>query len=107
MRSSRVLTGAALSIAALGLSASSAFAGNFGKIEVTPNPVKAGNSVNLNSSDCGKNGSATVDASTLAPARSPCPRRARRTRKTYRLPAGAGRHEGGQLRHRRQVLQRP
>ncbi|MFH8591932.1 hypothetical protein [Streptomyces rimosus] len=65
MRSTRVLTGAALSIAALGLSASSAFAGDFGKIEVTPNPVKAGNSVNLNSSDCGKNGSATVDASTL------------------------------------------
>lgn len=65
MRSTRVLTGAALSVAALGLSTSAAFAGDFGKIEVTPNPVQAGKTVNLNSSDCGKNGSATVDASTL------------------------------------------
>ncbi|MFD7667243.1 hypothetical protein [Streptomyces sp. NPDC059788] len=65
MRSTRVLTGAALSVAALGLTACPVFAGDFGKIEISPNPVQAGKSVNLNSSDCGKNGSASVDASTL------------------------------------------
>ncbi|OKI08246.1 hypothetical protein A6A06_33795 [Streptomyces sp. CB02923] len=64
MRSTRVLTGAALSVAALGLSTCAAFAAT-GSIEVTPNPVQAGKTVNLNSSACGKNGSATVDASTL------------------------------------------
>ncbi|GCD38585.1 hypothetical protein OEIGOIKO_06401 [Streptomyces chrestomyceticus JCM 4735] len=68
MRSTRVLTGAALSVAALGLSTCAAFAAT-GSIEVTPNPVKAGNTVNLNSSACGKNGSATVDASTLGAGR--------------------------------------
>ncbi|UNO42744.1 hypothetical protein [Streptomyces sp. MST-110588] len=65
MRSTRVLTGAALTVAALGLSATAAFAGDFGTIEVSPNPVKAGGTVNLTSSACGKHGSATVDASTL------------------------------------------
>ncbi|MEV5594431.1 hypothetical protein [Streptomyces sp. NPDC052496] len=64
MRSTRVLTGAALSVAALGLSTSAAFAAT-GNLEVTPNPVQAGKTVNLNSSACGKDGSATVDASTL------------------------------------------
>ncbi|MEV0372726.1 hypothetical protein AB0I10_23345 [Streptomyces sp. NPDC050636] len=65
MRPSRVLTGAALSAAALGLSTTAAFAGDFGTIEVSPGTAKAGFTVNLTSSACGRHGSARVDASSL------------------------------------------
>ncbi|TJZ51140.1 hypothetical protein FCH28_21850 [Streptomyces piniterrae] len=64
MRSSRVLTGAALSVAALGLSTTAAFAGDFGTIEVSPGTARAGSTVSLTSSAC-RHGTARVDASSL------------------------------------------
>ncbi|UQA96144.1 hypothetical protein [Streptomyces halobius] len=65
MRSSRVLTGAALSVAALSLSTTAASAGDFGTIEASPGAATAGSTVSLTSNACGKNGSARVDASAL------------------------------------------
>ncbi|MGK5549823.1 hypothetical protein ACSNOH_34650 [Streptomyces sp. URMC 127] len=65
MRNSRVLTGTALSIAALGLGSAPALAGDFGKLEVSPNPVKPGAEVTVNTTACGANGSGTGDASAV------------------------------------------
>ncbi|MEV5377061.1 hypothetical protein B7P34_34305 [Streptosporangium nondiastaticum] len=65
MRNSRVLTGTALSIAALGLASAPALAGDFGKLEVSPNPVKPGAEVTVNTTACGANGSGTGDASAV------------------------------------------
>ncbi|GGU90995.1 hypothetical protein GCM10010211_67040 [Streptomyces albospinus] len=65
MRSTRLLTGAALSAAALGLSTAAAYAGDFGSIEVSPGMTKAGSTVSLSTKDCGSSNSANVDAGTL------------------------------------------
>ncbi|QLE72485.1 hypothetical protein FGW37_13540 [Streptomyces rectiverticillatus] len=65
MRNSRVLTGTALSIAALGLASAPALAGDFGKLEVGPNPAKPGAEVTVNTTACGANGSGTGDASAV------------------------------------------
>ncbi|MEU8546588.1 hypothetical protein [Streptomyces roseoverticillatus] len=65
MRNSRVLTGTALSIAALGLASAPALAGDFGKLEVSPNPVKPGAEVTVNTTACGANGSGAGDASAV------------------------------------------
>ncbi|QHC21794.1 hypothetical protein [Streptomyces sp. GS7] len=65
MRPTRLLTGAALSAAALGLSTAAAYAGDFGAIEVSPGTAKAGSTVSLSTKDCGSSQSANVDAGTL------------------------------------------
>ncbi|MFC5149405.1 hypothetical protein [Streptomyces aureoversilis] len=65
MRNSRVLTGTALSIAALGLASAPALAADFGKLEVGPNPAKPGTEVTVNTTACGANGSGTGDASAV------------------------------------------
>ncbi|WP_043263819.1 hypothetical protein [Streptomyces sp. CT34] len=65
MRSTRLLTGAALSAAALGLSTAAAYAGDFGAIEVSPGTAKAGSTVSLSTKDCGSSQSANVDAGAL------------------------------------------
>ncbi|MFF4953739.1 hypothetical protein ACWC2K_37385 [Streptomyces chattanoogensis] len=65
LRPPRLLTGAALSAAALGLAATAAYAGDFGEVEASPYPARAGSSVSLATRDCGPSRSATVDASTL------------------------------------------
>ncbi|MFH8569853.1 hypothetical protein [Streptomyces sp. NPDC017993] len=65
MRSTRLLTGAGLSLAALGLSATAAYAGDFGVIEVSPNPARPGSTISLAVTGCGNSRSATVDTSTL------------------------------------------
>lgn len=65
MRNSRVLTGTALSIAALGLASAPALAADFGKLEVGPNPAKPGAEVTVNTTACGANGSGTGDASAV------------------------------------------
>ncbi|MET9418397.1 hypothetical protein ABZY03_30245 [Streptomyces klenkii] len=65
MRNSRVLTGTALSIVALGLASAPALAGDFGKLEVSPNPVKPGAEVTVDTTACGSNGSGAGDASAV------------------------------------------
>ncbi|MFJ8677080.1 hypothetical protein [Streptomyces sp. NPDC093589] len=65
MRSTRLLTGAALSAAALGLSTSAAFAGDFGAVEASPSPARPGSTASLSTTDCGSSHSASVDAGTL------------------------------------------
>ncbi|MFF7730594.1 hypothetical protein [Streptomyces sp. NPDC008001] len=65
MRNSRVLTGTALSIAALGLASAPALAGDLNKLDVAPNPVKPGAEVTVNTTACGANGSGTGDASAV------------------------------------------
>ncbi|MFC5721725.1 hypothetical protein ACFP1Z_16250 [Streptomyces gamaensis] len=65
MRNSRVLTGAAMTIAALGLASAPAFAGDYGKLDVSPSPAKAGAEVTVYSTACGANGSAQGDASAV------------------------------------------
>ncbi|WP_275465205.1 hypothetical protein [Streptomyces noursei] len=65
MRSTRLLTGAALSVATLGLAATAAHAGDFGTIEVSPGMAKAGSTVSLSTMGCGSSRSASVDAAAL------------------------------------------
>ncbi|MCF6524818.1 hypothetical protein [Streptomyces sp. JJ36] len=62
----RLLTGAALSVAATGLATTSAAAGDFGNIRVAPDPAPPGSTVRLSTNACGDDGAtATVDASSL------------------------------------------
>ncbi|MFI9049922.1 hypothetical protein [Streptomyces sp. NPDC053427] len=65
LRSPRPLTGAALCAAALALAAPAASAGDFGEVEASPQPARAGSSVSLTTRDCGHSRSATVDAGAL------------------------------------------
>ncbi|UQI43206.1 hypothetical protein M1P56_01800 [Streptomyces sp. HU2014] len=65
MRTARVLTGTAMTIAALGLAGSPSLAATFGKLEVTPNPAQPGTMVTVNTTACGSNGSGTGDASAV------------------------------------------
>ncbi|MEU7641538.1 MULTISPECIES: hypothetical protein [unclassified Streptomyces] len=65
MRSTRLLTGTALSAATLGLAATAAYAGDFGTIEVSPGMAKAGSTVSLSTTGCGSSRSASVDAAAL------------------------------------------
>ncbi|MER6052983.1 hypothetical protein ACH4VR_18710 [Streptomyces sp. NPDC020883] len=65
MRSTRLLTGAALPAAALGLAATAAYAGDFGTIEVSPGTATAGSTVSLSTTGCGASRSASVDAAAL------------------------------------------
>ncbi|KIZ17969.1 hypothetical protein [Streptomyces natalensis] len=61
----RLVTGAALSAAAFGLAAPAVSAGDFGEVEATPQPARAGARVSLATRDCGRSRSATIDASAL------------------------------------------
>ncbi|MCK7621950.1 hypothetical protein MUU72_02215 [Streptomyces sp. RS10V-4] len=65
MRSTRLLTGAVLSTAALGLSATAAYAGDFGSIEVSPGTAAPGSTVSLSTTGCGFGRTASVDTGTL------------------------------------------
>ncbi|KUL43071.1 hypothetical protein ADL22_13385 [Streptomyces sp. NRRL F-4489] len=65
MRSTRLLTGAVLSAAALGLSAPAAYAGDFGAIDVSPATAAPGSTVTLSTTGCGTGRTASVDAGTL------------------------------------------
>ncbi|GAA0340244.1 hypothetical protein [Streptomyces blastmyceticus] len=65
MRTARVLTGAALTIVALGPTGAPALAGDFGKLEVSPSPAQPGTLVTVNTTACGSNGSGTGDASAV------------------------------------------
>ncbi|ARF54748.1 hypothetical protein [Streptomyces gilvosporeus] len=61
----RLVTGAALSAAVFGLAAPAVSAGDFGEVEATPQPARAGARVSLATRDCGRSRSATIDASAL------------------------------------------
>ncbi|MFF4605644.1 hypothetical protein ACFY12_23255 [Streptomyces sp. NPDC001339] len=70
MRTPRLLTrtalsGAALSAVALGLTTTTAFAGDFGEIGSSPDPARPGTTVSLSTTDCGNSRSASIDASTV------------------------------------------
>ncbi|AJC59199.1 hypothetical protein [Streptomyces sp. 769] len=65
MGSTRLLTGAVLSAATLGLAATAAYAGDFGTIEVSPGTAAAGSTVSLSTTGCGASRSASVDATAL------------------------------------------
>ncbi|MFI1179978.1 hypothetical protein ACH4UT_10520 [Streptomyces sp. NPDC020799] len=65
MRTARVLTGAALTMTALGLAGGPALAGDFGKLEVSPSPAQPGSMVTVNTTACGPDGSGTGDASAV------------------------------------------
>ncbi|MFJ9852086.1 hypothetical protein [Streptomyces sp. NPDC101150] len=65
LRPARPRTAAALGAAAFVLAAPAAFAGDFGEVQASPQPARAGSSVSLTTRDCGHSRSATVDAGTL------------------------------------------
>ncbi|MEU5049579.1 hypothetical protein [Streptomyces sp. NPDC021096] len=65
MRTARVLTGAALTIAALGLPYVPALADSFGKLEISPSTVRPGATVTVSTSACGADGRGTGDASAV------------------------------------------
>ncbi|MEU4210173.1 hypothetical protein AB0F13_09285 [Streptomyces sp. NPDC026206] len=65
MRTARVLTGAALAIAALGLAYVPALADSFGKLEISPSTVRPGDMVTVNTTACGSGGRGTGDASAV------------------------------------------
>ncbi|MEU7134664.1 hypothetical protein [Streptomyces sp. NPDC046261] len=65
MRTARVLTGAALTIAALGLPYVPALADTFGKLEVSPSTVRPGAVVTVSTTACGPDGRGTGDASAV------------------------------------------
>lgn len=65
MRPTRLVTGAALGVAALGLAAPVAYAGDFGAIEVSPHPVGPGGTAALSTTGCERGTSAEVDAGAL------------------------------------------
>ncbi|GAU68425.1 putative hypothetical protein [Streptomyces sp. NBRC 110611] len=74
MRSPRLLTGAArsaalagtaLSAVVLGLTTTTASAGDFGDIGTSPDPARPGATVSLSTTDCGNSRSASIDASTV------------------------------------------
>ncbi|MEV8478101.1 hypothetical protein [Streptomyces sp. NPDC051173] len=65
MRTARMLTGAALTMTALGLAGAPALAGDFGKLEVSPSPAQPGAMVTVNTTACGPDGSGTGDASAV------------------------------------------
>ncbi|GHF09821.1 MULTISPECIES: hypothetical protein [Streptomyces] len=63
MRTARVLAGTAGT--ALAITALPAFAGDFGKLEVTPGTVQPGAEVTVNTTACGSKGQGTGDASAV------------------------------------------
>ncbi|MEU7166846.1 hypothetical protein AB0A70_19755 [Streptomyces morookaense] len=63
MRTARVLAGTAGT--ALAITALPAFAGDFGKLEVTPGTVQPGAEVTVNTTACGSKGHGTGDASAV------------------------------------------
>ncbi|MCA6093858.1 hypothetical protein LE181_17040 [Streptomyces sp. SCA3-4] len=65
MRTARVLTGAVLAIAALGLPYAPALADSFGKLELSPSSVRPGATVTVNTTACGADGHGTGDASAV------------------------------------------
>ncbi|MEU9481712.1 hypothetical protein [Streptomyces sp. NPDC048191] len=66
MRTARLFPAAAAAATALlAIPNTTAYAGDFGLLEVTPNPAYPGSTVNLNSSECGSNSSAIVYAQVL------------------------------------------
>lgn len=64
MRTSHLFAAAAAA-ALLALPGTPAGAGDFGLLQVTPNPAYPGSTVNLNSSECGRDSSAVVYAQVL------------------------------------------
>lgn len=85
MCSPRLLTGAALSVAALGLTSTTAFAGDFGAVRISPDQARPGTTVSLSTMDCGKSRSASIDASTLGAGNITFTRGSDRGRLTARL----------------------
>lgn len=65
MRTARVLTGAALVIAALGPPVAPAFAGDFEKLEIEPGNAQPGAMVTVSTAACGKSGVGNGDASAV------------------------------------------
>ncbi|MEU1310248.1 hypothetical protein ABZ419_15310 [Streptomyces cinnamoneus] len=65
MRTARVLTGAVLAIAALGLPYAPALADSFGKLDMSPSSVRPGATVTVNTTACGSDGHGTGDASAV------------------------------------------
>ncbi|MBT2382148.1 hypothetical protein [Streptomyces sp. ISL-11] len=65
MRTARVLTGTALTIAALGLASGPALAVDVEKLEVTPDSAQPGTMVTVNTTTCGAGGAAMGDASAV------------------------------------------
>ncbi|MFI1797846.1 hypothetical protein ACH427_10865 [Streptomyces sp. NPDC020379] len=65
MRTARMLTGAALTMTALGLAGAPALAADFGKLEVSPSPAQPGTVITVNTTACGPDGSGTGDASAV------------------------------------------
>ncbi len=64
-RAARRLAGAALTVTVAGITAGTAFAGDFGNIEVDPGVARPGSTVTLSTDACGAGGSAGVDAGSL------------------------------------------
>ncbi|MEU2514835.1 hypothetical protein [Streptomyces syringium] len=66
MRTARVFTGTALSIAAVALAGAPALAaGTFEKLEVSPGSVQPGATVTVSTTACGRDGAGTGDASAV------------------------------------------
>ncbi|KJY42158.1 hypothetical protein VR41_09130 [Streptomyces sp. NRRL B-1568] len=65
MRTTRVLTGAALTIAAVGLAGGPALAGDFGRLELSPGMAQPGEMVTANTAACGHVGHGMGDASAV------------------------------------------
>ncbi|MBT2368224.1 hypothetical protein J7E88_23600 [Streptomyces sp. ISL-10] len=61
----RLLTGAALVIAAIGIAAPATFAGDSGSLEIHPSAAAPGDTVTVSTQACGKNGRGTGDARAL------------------------------------------
>ncbi|MFF1447353.1 hypothetical protein ACFVYF_04175 [Streptomyces sp. NPDC058274] len=65
MRTTRLLTGTALAVAAAGLAAAPAYGGDTGTLEVSPSTVVPGAGVTVSTAACGADGSAAGDASAV------------------------------------------
>jgi hypothetical protein len=61
-RTTRLLTGTALAVAAAGLAAAPVYGGDAGSLEVFPSAVVPGDEVTVNTSACGTDGTADGDA---------------------------------------------
>ncbi|MFC9846503.1 hypothetical protein ACFWFF_13295 [Streptomyces sp. NPDC060223] len=64
-RTVRLVTGTALAVAAAGLAAAPAYAGDSGGLEIYPSTVVPGGDVTVNTAACGEEGTATGDASAV------------------------------------------
>ncbi|MEU2422293.1 hypothetical protein ABZ619_14915 [Streptomyces sp. NPDC007851] len=64
-RTVRLLTGAALAVAAAGAAGAPAYAGGSGSLDVYPSTAAPGAQVTVNTSACGEKGSAVGDASSV------------------------------------------